>query len=104
MQDLAELDVICHFLSRPFVPSQSDSVVLHLCFIVLVSSGKSPNRTSDFNKHEIIQHLRDSDVLVVEVILLTVTDTVLMFVMMSYIPGCGVGIVTVTHPQCDHIH
>lgn len=45
----AELDVICllnrvTYLSQPFV---------RLCFILLVSGG-----TSDFNKHEIIQHLR----------------------------------------------
>lgn len=46
MQDPAELDVICHFnrvtrLSLPFISCQSDSVVLHLWFIMFVPSGKS---------------------------------------------------------------
>lgn len=47
MQDPAELDVICHFnrvtlsLSLRYISRQSDSVVLHLWFIMFVNSGNS---------------------------------------------------------------
>ncbi len=111
MQDPAELDVIRHFnrvahFSQPFVSSQSDSSssVVYCVHVLWEILFWSLNRTSDLNKHEIIQHLRKSDVSIVEVVFLNVTDTVLMFVLMSCIPGCGISVVTVTHPQCVRIH
>lgn len=53
------------------------TVVLHLWSTVFMFLWEilfySLNRTSDFNKHEIIEHLKKSDSVIV--ILLTVTDT-----------------------------